>query len=74
MMIKVIDELTIHEDIAAAKRTMIMNTKYSNTSNHEPFVRGPHFRFFIVSLIAAFILAIVVIVGLLGIFSLLFHR
>lgn len=74
MMIKVIDDLKVHDDIGAINEQTLMKSKYSTTSDHRPFVRGPHFRFFIVSLIAAFILAIVVIVGLLGIFSLMLQR
>ena len=74
-MTNLIDKKLVQLDIAAGNKTQTHTRMYRkdlNTSRHGPFVRGPHFRFFILSLIAAFILAIVAIVGILVIFSFMF--
>ena len=41
-----------------------MKARHSDTSPDELYVRGPHFRYVIVALATAFILAAAVVVGL----------
>ena len=48
-----------------------MNSDEFDGSSYDPFVRGQHFRLFVLSLALALFLAMAVVVGLAAAFSLL---